>query len=145
MIVGETKLSGNRSTPIASGATLYEVRKTKMPCLLVENGFMDSKTDVPIILTEDHAEKTAKAVVKYLVDKFNLEAMHVYEPIMIYYPACAKKYTSIAAALSSIGVDGSYANRKSIAVANGIKNYSGLYGQNIEMLNLLKAGLLKKI
>lgn len=145
LIVGETKLSGNRSTPIASGANLYEVRKTKMPCLLVENGFMDSKTDVPIILTEDHAEKTAKAVVKYLVDKFNLEAMHVYEPIMIYYPACTKKYTSIAAALSSIGVDGNYANRKSIAIANGIKNYSGLYGQNIEMLNLLKAGLLKKI
>lgn len=144
-IVGETNLVGNRSSKLAKGTNLYEVRKTKMPCFLIENGFMDSKTDVPIILTEDHADKTARAIVKYLVDRFKLATPLVQEPVNIYYPACDKRYTSIAAALDSLGVDGSYSNRKKIAVANGIKNYSGLYGQNVEMLNLLKSGLLKKI
>lgn len=145
MLIAETGLIGDRSTKVASGAHLAEIRKTKMPCYLIENGFMDSKTDVPIILSEEHAEKTAKAIVKYVVDRFNLEGTHVQEPANIYYPACAKKYTSIAAALSSVGVNGSYANRKKIAAANGIKGYAGLYAQNVEMLNLLKSGLLKKV
>lgn len=144
-IVGETGLRGNRSTRVANGSNLYEVRKTKMPCYLIENGFMDSRTDVPVILSEEHAEKTAKAVTKYLVDRFNLGELVDDEPIGLYYPACAKKHTSIAVALNSVGVDGSYANRKRIAAANGIKGYAGLYAQNIELLNLLKAGLLKKV
>ena len=43
-----------------------------MPAFLIENGFMDSKTDVPIILTEAHAEKTAKGIVEFLVDTLKL-------------------------------------------------------------------------
>lgn len=144
-IVNETRLVGNRSTKIADGSKLYEVRKTKMPCYLIENGFMDSKTDVPIILTEEHAEKTATAIVKYLVRRFNISNTNTEISESIYYPAYSKKYTSIAAALASIGIDGSYTNRKRIAAANGIKGYAGLYNQNVEMLNLLKAGLLKRI
>lgn len=62
-----------------------------------------------------------------------------------YYIACASKYKSISDALSSINVNGSYANRVKIAKANGINNYKGLPSQNIKMLNLLKQGKLKKI
>lgn len=61
-----------------------------------------------------------------------------------YYKKCAKKYTSIVDALKSIGVDSSFSNRKKIASANGIKGYVGLPSQNVRMLNLLKAGTLKK-
>lgn len=61
-----------------------------------------------------------------------------------YYPRCASGHTSIVSALKSIGVDSSYGHRKSIAVANGISNYSGSSSQNVKMLNLLKAGNLKK-
>ena len=61
-----------------------------------------------------------------------------------YYKKCANKYTSIVDALKSIGVDGSYSNRRKIAAVNGIKAYVGLPSQNIRMLNLLKAGTLKK-
>ena len=61
-----------------------------------------------------------------------------------YYKACSSKYTSIVEALKSIGVDGSYSNRKKIATKNGIKNYTGTAKQNIEMLNKLKQGKLIK-
>lgn len=53
--------------------------------------------------------------------------------------------TSIVDALKAIGVDSSMANRKKIASANGISNYSGTYSQNVSLLSKLKAGQLKKI
>ena len=62
----------------------------------------------------------------------------------VYYPACASKYTSIVDALNSIGVDSSMANRKKIAAANNITNYTGTAAQNTNMLSLLKAGKLVK-
>ncbi|MBQ7541013.1 MAG: CHAP domain-containing protein [Clostridia bacterium] len=60
------------------------------------------------------------------------------------FPACADSYTTLAAALESVGADASFAYRKKIAQANGIENYSGTVDQNTQMLSLLKAGLLKK-
>lgn len=61
-----------------------------------------------------------------------------------YYPACASSYGSIVDALNSIGVDSSFANRKTIAVLNGISDYSGTASQNTELLNKLKKGVLIK-
>lgn len=46
--------------------------------------------------------------------------------------------------LNKIGVDSSYNNRKKIAVVNGITNYSGTADQNVELLELIKAGRLMK-
>lgn len=46
--------------------------------------------------------------------------------------------------LNKIGVDSSYNNRKRIAIANGIQNYSGTAAQNTEMLSMLNDGILKK-
>lgn len=59
----------------------------------------------------------------------------------------AKNYYhgSIVDALKSINVDSSYNYRKKLAEANNIENYSGSYSQNIQMLNLLKQGKLKKV
>lgn len=62
-----------------------------------------------------------------------------------YYPACSKDFVSIVSALKSIKVDSSFANRKKIAVKNGIYNYSGTAVQNNQMLTKLKAGKLRKI
>ncbi|MGN1113270.1 MAG: hypothetical protein ACI4RP_08700, partial [Acutalibacteraceae bacterium] len=61
-----------------------------------------------------------------------------------YFKACSSSQTTIAAALSSIGVDNSFAYRKKIAAANNITNYSGTAAQNTQMLNLLKQGKLIK-
>ena len=61
-----------------------------------------------------------------------------------YYPKCKATYLSIVSALNSIGVDGSFANRKKIALANGINNYEGTFTQNLSMLSKLKSGRLRK-
>ena len=71
-IISHTGLKGNRANPCAS-MSLYECRETKMPAVLLECGFMDSKTDVPIILTDAFADKVADAVVEVIVAKGNLQ------------------------------------------------------------------------
>ena len=60
-LIKHTGLKGNRATPLAK-SNLQECRETKMPAVLLELGFMDSQTDVPIILTEDYAEACATAI-----------------------------------------------------------------------------------
>ena len=59
-----------------------------------------------------------------------------------YFPPCNKTFTSITMALKSIDVNPSKEYRAKIAEANNIRNYSGTYNQNIQMLKLLKAGQL---
>jgi N-acetylmuramoyl-L-alanine amidase len=75
-IIKNTGLKGNRATPLAS-ANLYECRKTSMPCVLLECGFMDSATDVPIILTDSFADKVASACVSVIVSKGGLKKKKV--------------------------------------------------------------------
>ena len=70
-LIEKTGLKGNRATPVKK-YPFYVVKKTNAPAFLIENGFMDSLTDVPIILTDDHATKTADAIVDFLVSCFNL-------------------------------------------------------------------------
>lgn len=69
--IKHTGLKGNRATPLAK-ADLYECRKTTMPCVLMECGFMDSATDVPVILTEEYADQMATACVEVIVEKGKL-------------------------------------------------------------------------
>lgn len=71
-IVSRTKLVGNRSQKVIKYG-FYVIKHTTMPAFLIENGFMDSKTDVPIILTAEHAEKTAQGVVAFLVKEYSLK------------------------------------------------------------------------
>lgn len=70
-LIAKTGLKGNRATPKAEG-NYYVLRETKMPAILLELGFMDSKTDVPIILTDDYAKKCAEAITSVIVDKGKL-------------------------------------------------------------------------
>ena len=65
-LIKETGLKGNRSTPLAE-QNLYVCRHTNMPAVLIECGFMDSTTDVPIILTEKFADEAAEGLVNALV------------------------------------------------------------------------------
>ncbi len=62
-----------------------------------------------------------------------------------YYPKYTGTSSSIVSALAAVGEKNtSIAYRKRIAVANGISGYTGTAAQNISMVNLLKAGKLKK-
>lgn len=71
-VVEQTGLKGNRANPISVRKDLYLIKNTNAPCLLLENGFMDSSVDVPIILSEAHADKTAQGIVDFLVKELNL-------------------------------------------------------------------------
>ena len=71
-LVKKTGLKGNRATPLAK-QNLHEVREPKMPSVLLELGFMDSKTDVPVLLTEAYADKCAEAIVDVIVSRQKLQ------------------------------------------------------------------------
>lgn len=86
-LIKHTGLKGNRATPLAK-SNLQECRETKMPAVLLELGFMDSKTDTPIILTEDYADKCAAAIVEVLVKKGGLTK----KPVATKAPADNKVY-----------------------------------------------------
>ena len=58
---------GNRSDSMPK-QNLHVLRETNMPAVLIECGFMDSKTDVPLILSESFAEKAAQGLTNALVE-----------------------------------------------------------------------------
>ena len=70
--VKRTGLKGNRATPlpIANFTVIY---RANMPAILGEFGFMDSTTDVPIILTDDFSLKCAQGIVAALVKTFGIK------------------------------------------------------------------------
>ena len=70
-IVKKTGLVGNRSYKTKSNG-FYVIKRTSMPSFLIENGFMDSLTDTPIILTSAHAQKTAEGILEFLVKELSL-------------------------------------------------------------------------
>lgn len=74
-IVAKTGLVGNRSAKISGNIGYHVLRKTKMVALLLENGFMDSKVDVPIILSAEHAENTAQGLLNFLVSEYKLNKL----------------------------------------------------------------------
>ena len=71
-LIQHTGLKGNRSQPKTS-QNLYVLRETTMPAVLLELGFMDSSTDVPIILSNSYAQKCARAIVDVLVERGKLK------------------------------------------------------------------------
>ena len=125
----------------------YVIRKTTCPALLVENGFMDSTTDLPIILSEEHARKTAEGVVAFLVEQLSLEPKTLVKTENtkdndVFYPAYTGAKTTLVDAMERVSIDYSYKFRKEIAKANNIQFYAGTAAQNVKMYNLLVAGML---
>jgi hypothetical protein len=59
-----------------------------------------------------------------------------------HFASCTSDETSIVDALKKVGENSSLSNRKKIAIANGISDYSGTAKQNITLLNLMKQGKL---
>lgn len=73
-IINMTGLRGNRSSKVSKKG-YYVLKHTKAESFLIENGFMDSSIDVPVILTEAHANKTAQALLNFLVNQYKLHAV----------------------------------------------------------------------
>lgn len=62
-VIAAGGLKGNRSRPLQE-KKFDSLALTKMPAVLIEYGFMDSKTDAPVILTDDYARKVAYATME---------------------------------------------------------------------------------
>jgi N-acetylmuramoyl-L-alanine amidase len=78
-LIDATGLKGNRSCPLAK-SNLFECRETKMPAVLLELGFMDSSTDVPVILSDKFADQCAAAIVGVLVERGKLKKKEATHP-----------------------------------------------------------------
>ena len=65
-------LKGNRATP--KKAKAYTIlKKFKGPGVLMEYGFMDSKKDAPVILTEEYAKKMGYASIEAVAKMYGLK------------------------------------------------------------------------
>lgn len=71
-LIKATGLKGNRYDGTLT-ANYYVLRYTKAVSTLLELGFMDSSSDVPILLTDEYAQKCAKAIVEVLVARGGLK------------------------------------------------------------------------
>lgn len=71
-LIAHTGLKGNRADPLAT-ADFDVLVYTKMPAVLLELGFMDSATDVPIILSEEYANQCAAAIVEVVAKRGGLQ------------------------------------------------------------------------
>ncbi len=157
-VTARTGLFGNRSSKVIKYGW-YVVKHTTMPAFLIENGFMDSLTDVPIILSATHATRTAQGIVDFLAAELCLSfaqedsqrpqtggstVIGGNHPMDTYYPAYTGPKTTLSAAMTALGINASYAHRKLIAKANNITVYIGTATQNTRMYNLLVAGFLLK-
>ena len=72
-IIAETGLKGNRTSPLVERGNLAVLRQTNMASVLIEHGFMDSPSDMKVIMQEDFAEKSAKGIVNWLEKHYGLE------------------------------------------------------------------------
>lgn len=70
-LIDHTGLKGNRANGVQTN-NFYVIKNVSCPSMLVEHGFMDSRTDVPIILSEKFAEDAAKGHLSFLVKEFSL-------------------------------------------------------------------------
>ena len=70
-LIKHTGLKGNRATPKAT-ANFQVLRETTMPAVLLELGYMDSATDVPVILTDEYAQSCADAIVEVIAKRRQL-------------------------------------------------------------------------
>ena len=126
---------------------LYVLRETNALAMLIECCFADNAADV----AKWDADKCAKAVAEVLTGKSitggSTGSGGASKPSTggsstSYYKAFND--TSIVDGLKSIGVDSGMPNRKKIAAANGISNYTGTAAQNNKLLSLARSGKLKK-
>ncbi len=121
-LIKHTGLKGNRSQPLAS-ADLHECRETNMPAVLIENGFMDSTTDTPIILTEDFAEKSAEAIVEVLAEKGGLKKKEETKPAPAPKPT-PEKISVIYQVWEDVG-------NRWLPEVTDLTDYAGLYGKDV--------------
>lgn len=77
---------GDRATPKAT-ANFQVLRETNAPAVLMEYGFMDSRVDAPIILTDEYAKNMAYATMEGIAKVAGLQKKAVPEETVPELPA----------------------------------------------------------
>ena len=81
-VVAAGGLKGNRATPKQEKA-YTALTKTNAPAVLVEYGFMDSKTDAPVILTEEYAKAVGYATMEAIAKVAGLKKKPRYYRVQV--------------------------------------------------------------
>lgn len=122
---------------------------------LIETCFISNKKDMDTY--EKNFDGVVQGMCDGIVEGFGLKKSSKPKPVKPskpskpskptteYYKKCSANKLSLVDGLKEIGVDSSFAHRKKIAKANKILMYRGTTTQNVKLLNLLKAGRLKKV
>jgi len=71
-VIKQNNNKGNRADGTRE-ENFYVLKHTKMSAVLVENGFMNNKKDVDLILSDDYQSKTSEGIVNALVKFLNLK------------------------------------------------------------------------
>jgi len=108
-LIVKTGLKGNRSNPTPKSNVSNVLTKSKMTAVLMELGFMDSQTDVPVILTEAYADQCAAAIVEVIVARGKLQKKAAAPKKLYYVQAGAfsteTKAKALVAQLKAAGFD----------------------------------------
>lgn len=76
-VIAAGGLQGNRVSPLQEKA-FDSLSMTNMPAVLIEYGYMDSKTDAPVILTDAYAKKVGYATMEAVAALHGLKKKHTY-------------------------------------------------------------------
>jgi N-acetylmuramoyl-L-alanine amidase len=90
-LIAATGLKGNRANPLVK-QNLHECREPYCPAVLLELGFMDSTTDVPVILTQKYAYACAQACVDVIVKRAGLKKKATSSSTATTTPSSASTY-----------------------------------------------------
>lgn len=112
-VLGAGGLRGNRANPVQE-MNFDVLVGTKAPAVLIEYGFMDSTTDVPIILTDSYSRTVGYAVADCIANRVGLSLKPSAQPNPI--PAVS------VAGFSDVDPESYYANAVKWAKENGITN-----------------------
>ena len=124
-------------------ANLHVTRESRMPAVLTENLFIDTKKDADKLKDGSFLDRLAKGHAIGLAKAFNLTSKSSSSS----KPSTSKsnktspnKKIGLVDWMKSKGMDSSYNNRKKLASQYGIKEYEGVTSQNNKLLSKLKAG-----
>lgn len=78
-LIAETGLKGNRTSPLME-KNFHMVRVPKMAAVLIEHGFMDSRSDMKEVIKEDFSTKSARGIVKFLEKQYGIKKKVVVQP-----------------------------------------------------------------
>lgn len=155
----DTDKDGGDKTKLGKGGKDYFgiVRDTKPTAVLVETVFIDTASDLNKVKTAAGQKKCGEAIAQAIAEVRGLKKKtstpttstttkstsgKTATVTQRYFKKYTGKSSSIVDGLVAVGADFSFAYRKKIATANGIKNYIGEPTQNLKLLNLLKQGRL---